>query len=324
MIERNAGVRAGFGTRRRVSTAEWLVDRAFRGASATTAVAVLATLAWVVWEVGHAAAPAIREFGWDFLRGATWDPVRNQYGVRPAIWGTLYSSLWAVAAAVPFGIAIGIFLTERIVPTPIRTLLGRLIELLAAIPSVVYGLWGILVVVPLLQGPSRWVHGHLGWLPLFDTPPRGVGMLPAALVLAIMILPTIAVLTRDALNAVPRNLKEAAYGLGATRWETILMVSLPTATGGIFGAVVLAFGRAVGETMAVAMLIGNTHEARWSLFSPAYTLAALLANQFAEAVDLEKGALMYAALVLLALALITNVLGSLIIGRASATLRGLS
>ncbi len=267
--------------------------------------------------------PAVRKFGAAFIGSSTWDPVKDRYGIQPAIWGTLYSSLLAVAMATPFGVAIAIFLTERIVPAPIQTLLGRSIELLAAIPSVVYGLWGILVVVPSLRGPSQWLHEHLGWFPLFDAPARGVGMLPAALVLAIMILPTMAVLTRDALAAVPRRLKEGAYGLGATRWETILRVSLPTAAAGIYGAVVLAFGRAVGETMAMAMLIGNADVAKWSLFSPANTLAAMLANKFPEAVDLEKGALMYAALVLLGLTLTVNTLGSLLISRASARLEGL-
>ena len=201
-------------------------------------------------------------------------------------------------------------------------LLKNLIELLAAIPSVVYGLWGLFVVIPLVRPYCNWLHLKLGWIPLFGTTLSGPGMLPAALVLSIMILPTITAISRDALTSVPSKLRMAAYGLGATQWETILAVILPTALRGIFGAVVLGFGRALGETMALAMLVGNANQIKVSLFSPANTLAALLANNFPEAPAKEVSVLMYAALVLLGITLLTNVFGAIILQRASVNLEG--
>jgi len=199
----------------------------------------------------------------------------------------------------------------------------NIVELLAAIPSVVYGLWGIFVLVPLLRPPAAWLNEHFGSFPLFATRLSGPGILPASLVLAIMILPTVTAVSREAMAAVPPRLAAAAYGLGATRWEVIFRVTLPTAAGGIFGALVLGLGRAFGETMALAMLAGNAQKFGWSLFSPGNTLAALLANHFPEAGELEVGALMYAALVLLFITLAVNVLGSLIMLRATSGLKGL-
>ena len=203
------------------------------------------------------------------------------------------------------GLAVAVFLSERLLslfvyrllrlfglpssgfwgklPDGLETLLKNLIELLAAIPSVVYGLWGIFVLIPLIRPACNWLHQTLGWIPLFKTALSGPGMLPAAIVLAIMILPTISAISRDALVSVPPKLREAAYGLGATRWEALLSVILPTAQTGIFGAVLLAFGRALGETMALAMLVGSANVISWSLFSPANTLAALLAHNFPDA-----------------------------------------
>jgi phosphate transport system permease protein len=207
-------------------------------------------------------------------------------------------------------------------PEQLEGLLKNLIELLAAIPSVVYGLWGIFVVIPLIRPMCNLLHEHLGWIPWFGTAMAGKSMLPAALVLAIMILPTISAISRDALASVPPKLREAAYGLGATRWEAILAVILPTAQTGIFGAVLLAFGRALGETMALAMLVGNANLISWSLFSPANTLAALLANNFPEAGPKQVGVLMYAALVLMGITLLVNICGALILQRASRDLRG--
>jgi phosphate transport system permease protein len=202
-------------------------------------------------------------------------------------------------------------------PDRLENLLKNLVELLAAIPSVVYGLWGLFVVIPMIRPICNWLHLKLGWIPLFATDLSGPGVLPAVLVLAIMILPTITAISRDALVSVPPKLRMAAYGLGATQWETILAVLLPTASRGIFGGVVLAFGRALGETMALAMLVGNANQISVSLFSPANTLAALLANSFPEAGPKEVGILMYAALVLLGITLIVNIIGSLILERAS-------
>ena len=191
-------------------------------------------------------------------------------------------------------------------PDQIERLLKELIELLAAIPSVVYGLWGLFVVIPLIRPYCNWLHDKMGWVPIFSTDLSGPGVLPAVIVLSIMVLPTITAISRDALVAVPPKLRMAAYGLGATRWEAILAVILPTASRGIFGGIVLAFGRALGETMALAMLVGNSNQIRLSLFSPANTLAALLANNFPEAGPKEVGILMYAALVLLAITLVVN------------------
>jgi phosphate transport system permease protein len=200
--------------------------------------------------------------------------------------------------------------------------LKNLIELLAAIPSVVYGLWGIFVIIPLLRPMCNWLHDHLGWVPLFGTSLSGPGMLPAALVLAIMILPTISAISRDALVSVPPKLREAAYGLGATKWEAILAVIIPTAQTGILGSVLLAFGRALGETMALAMLVGNANVISWSLFSPASTLAALLANNFPEASRSQVGVLMYAALVLMGITLLVNIVGALVLQSSARRTRG--
>jgi phosphate transport system permease protein len=257
----------------------------------------------------------------------------------------LYSSVLGLLIGTVFGLAIAIFLSEHFLqtgldnafrflsgaedsklgslPDKVENVLKVTIELLAAIPSVVYGLWGIFVVIPFVRPPANWLHAHLGWIPLFGTALSGPGLMPAALVLAIMVLPTITAISRDSLVAVPPKLREAAFGLGATRWEAVLAIFVPTAATGIFGAIILGFGRALGETMALAMLAGNANVISWSLFSPANTLAALLANHFPEAGKIEVGALMYAALVLLAITLIVNIVGTYILQRADAGLTGL-
>jgi phosphate transport system permease protein len=305
----------------------------------------LALVAFIVVRIGWAAAPAMRQYGPGFLIGKIWDPNQGTYGILPEIWGTLYSSLLALLIGGAFGVAAAIFLSEgflaqgvfallkafkveyhpfwRGLPDRVEDLLRNLIELLAAIPSVVYGLWGLFVVIPLLRPAANWLHLKLGWVAFFSTTLSGPGMLPAVIVLSIMILPTVTALSRDALVSVPSKLRMAAYGMGATRWETILAVILPTAARGVFGAVVLAFGRALGETMALAMLVGNSNRISVSLFSPANTLAALLANNFPEAGPKEVGVLMYAALVLLAITLAVNVVGSLILERASGELEAM-
>jgi phosphate transport system permease protein len=210
-----------------------------------------------------------------------------------------------------------IFLTQDFLPARLALLFRTTVELLAAIPSVVYGLWGIFVVVPAIRPAASWLHEHLGAIPIFGTTLSGPGLLPAAIVLAIMILPTVAAVSQDALRGVPYRVKEAAYGMGTTRWEAILKVMLPTAATGIFGALVLGFGRALGETMALAMLIGNSNQLSISLFSPANTLAALLALNFPEAGPRETQVLMYAALVLLAITLLVNIAGEAIMLRSS-------
>jgi phosphate transport system permease protein len=304
------------------STLEIYQDRFFRGLTFACAWLVLLLVGLLLWQIGYAAYPAAHKYGFEFFTSWTWDSGKEKFGILPQIGGTLYSSVLGVALGAFFGIAIAIFLTQDFVPPWLEIACKNVIELLAAIPSVVYGLWGIFVLIPTIRPACNWLHEHLGWFPLFDTPLRGPGMLPAALVLAIMVLPTVTAISRDAIAAVPPKLREASFGLGATLWETILAVVLPTASRGIWGAVILAFGRALGETMALAMLVGNSAELRWSVFSPADTLAALIANRFPEASRVEVGALMYAALVLMAITLLVNIAGTWIIQRTSRATAG--
>jgi phosphate transport system permease protein len=253
------------------------------------------------------------KYGLSFLYSQTWDANKAQFGILPQIWGTLYSSFLALLIGGIFGVTVAIFLTQDFLPATLQAVFKNIIELLAAIPSVVYGLWGIFVLIPLIRPFCEWLFSHFSWLPFFSTTLAGPGMLPAALVLAIMILPTVAAVSQDALLAIPYKVKEAAYGMGTTRWEAIFKVMLPTASHGIFGALVLGLGRALGETMALAMLVGNSNQITLSLFSPANTLAALLALNFPEAGKSETQALMYAAIVLLVITLIVNVVGQAII-----------
>jgi phosphate transport system permease protein len=321
------------------SQQQLLIDRAFRVTCVVFAYFTLALATFIVLRIAVSAAPAVQRYGFGFVSGRVWDPNTERYGILAEIWGTLYTSLLALVIGSAFGIAAAIFLAEGYMgqavfnilrpsglhlhpiwgrlPDQLENLLKNLIELLAAIPSVVYGLWGLFVVIPLIRPVCGWLHLNLGWIPLFATDLSGPGVLPAVLVLAIMILPTVTAISRDALVSVPPKLRMAAYGLGATRWETILAVILPTAARGIFGGILLALGRALGETMALAMLVGNANQVSVSLFSPANTLAALLANNFPEAGARQVGVLMYAALVLLAITLAVNILGALVIQRAA-------
>ena len=321
-----------------------LADRAFRALCKGFAWLAALLVTYIVLEITVKATPAMGRFGLGFLTGTTWDPNQEAYSILPEIWGTLYSSLLALGLGTLFGVAVALFLAEGFLgealssvikylgwhnqpfwmrfPDRAEHLLRNLIELLAAIPSVVYGLWGIFVVIPALRAPAGFLYEQFGFLSFFSTPLSGPGMLPAVIVLSIMLLPTITALSRDALVAVPSKLRMAAYGMGATRWETILAVNVPTASRGIFGAVVIAFGRALGETMALAMLVGNANRISLSLFSPANTLAALLANSFPEAGPKEVSVLMYAALVLLGITLLVNVFGAALLMRASRASEG--
>ena len=303
------------------SSWDFLADRLFRGLSKAAAVLILLLLAFILWQIGRRAWPGIREYGVGFLTSTTWDVGRGHFGILPAIWGTLYSSFLALLIGGFFGVVMAIFLTQDFLPPRLAVVFRTTVELLAAIPSVVYGLWGIFFVVPAIRPAANWLYEHLGAIPIFGSTLSGPGLLPAALVLAIMILPTIAAVSQDALRQVPYRVKEAAYGMGATRWEAILRVMLPTAATGIFGALVLGFGRALGETMALAMLIGNSNQLSLSLFSPANTLAALLALNFPEAGPREVQVLMYAALVLLAITLLVNVAGGMIMNLATRSAR---
>ena len=270
---------------------------------------IVALLAYILLEIGSLAAPAISEHGLGFIVGTTWDGNRREFGVLPEIWGTLYSSLLALIIGGFVGIVIAIFLTQDFLSRKVAGVFRMIVELLAAIPSVVYGLWGIYVLIPMLRPVAGWLHDNYGFIPLFSTDLSGPGLAPAALVLAIMILPTVAAISVDAFRRIPYKVKEAAYGLGTTRWEAITKVMLPSASSGLLAAIVLGFGRALGETMALAMLIGNSNQISLSLFAPANTLASLLASNFPEAGTLEIEALMYAAIVLLLLTFVVNAAG---------------
>ncbi|ACK51575.1 phosphate ABC transporter, inner membrane subunit PstC [Methylocella silvestris BL2] len=295
------------------SAAAYVVDRVFFVISTLGAVAIIALVAYILYQIGHQALPAIQRNGAGFLVGTSWDVQTSTFGILPQIWGTLYSSLLALLIGGFVGVTIAIFLTQDFLPPRLAVTFRTLIEMLAAIPSVVFGLWGIFVVIPFVRPGANWLNDHFGFIPFFSTSLSGPGLLPAVIVLSIMILPTVAAISQDAIGLVPYKIKEAAYGMGTTRWEAILKVIVPTASGGISSALVLGFGRALGETMALAMLIGNANQISLSLFSPANTLAALLASNFPEAAQVERQALMYAALMLLAITLIVNVIGTLIL-----------
>ncbi|MEX3772900.1 phosphate ABC transporter permease subunit PstC [Pseudomonas sp. MYb118] len=294
------------------SPKDFLVDRTFRALSRIGVVLILAVVFALIYEVGVKALPGMEKHGLDVLFGSVWDVNQGKYGILPAIWGTLYSALIALIIAGMFGVSMAIFLTQDFLPAQLAAVFRTIVELLAAIPSVVYGLWGIYVVIPAIRPLTTWLNAELGWIPFFGTSLSGPGLLPAALVLAIMILPTIAAVSQDALTAVPMKTKQAAYGMGTTHWEAILKVMVPSAATGIFGSLVLGLGRALGETMALAMLVGNANNISLSLFAPANTLAALLALNFPEAGPNEIEVLMYAALVLMFITLVVNILGSMI------------
>ncbi len=253
---------------------------------------MLASLTWEAW-------PAIKKFGLRFLISTEWDPVLGNFGALTTILGTLISTALAMLIAVPLAIGVAIFLTE-LAPQPLRPILGTAIELLAAIPSIIYGMWGLFTLAPVLSEYIQpWMTEHLGFIPLFDGPPMGVGMFTAGLVLSIMILPFMASVIRDCFLMTPQVLKESAYGLGATTWEVIKDVVLPYGKRGVIGGLFLGLGRALGETMAVTFVIGNAHELSWSLFDPANTIASTLANEFTEASDpIYLAALIELALVL--------------------------
>lgn len=297
------------------SSWERAVDKGFIWLTRIFAIAVAGVLIWIAIEVATEASPAIAQFGTNFLVSTAWNPVNQQYGALPMIYGTVVSSAIALLIAVPVGIGVAIFLSEDYLPPKIQLAFVFLIELLAAIPSVVYGLWGIFVLGPFLAQLTQPLNQYFGWLPIFSTPPANRSMLIAGVILAIMVLPTVTAISRDALISVPSTLRQAAFGLGATRWETIIKIIVPAAFSGIVGAVMLALGRAIGETMAVTMVIGNSNNINPSLLAPGNTIPSLLANQFAEASGLQVAALMYAALILFGITLIVNILAQLLVYR---------
>jgi phosphate transport system permease protein len=272
---------------------------------------LVVSLAWQAW-------PAMRTFGWRFLVTSTWDPVAGSFGGLPFVYGTLVSSALALLIAVPLSLGAAIYLAE-LAPSWIRTPIAFLIEMLAAVPSVVYGLWAIFVLVPWLrEGVQPLLGRWLGFLPLFQGPPYGVGMLAAGLILAIMIVPYITSVSREVLLAVPNTQREAALGIGATHWEAIRMAVLRYGRSGLVGAVLLGLGRALGETMAVTMVIGNRPEIAASLFAPGYTMASVIANEFTEATsDLYVAALVEIGLLLLVVTIVVNALARLLVWSVS-------
>ena len=293
----------------------WGPFRSLVTASAASSVLLLVAITAVV---AFRAWPAYRQFGFAFLVHRQWNPVADDFGALPLIFGTVVTSLLALALATPLGLCVAIFLSENLLPSKVRDLFAVVVELLAAIPSVIYGLWGIAVVIPLTTTIGRWLFARFHSVPLFSTPPVGPGVLPASLVLAIMILPTIAAVSRSSLRIVPASLNEGAFALGATRWDVLLHITLPGAWTGIFGSIVLALGRAMGETMALAMLVGNNNSISPSLLAPANTIASLLANSFGEASGLQLSALMYLSFILMAMTLLMNLVAQGLLGRSPA------
>ena len=293
-------------------------DRVYRAVLTAVAWLLPALLLVIAAELVTGAWPALKTFGLRFLTRSIWDPVASEFGVLPLIAGTLYVSAVAMLIAVPLALGIAIFLTE-FAPRRLRAPVATLVELLAAIPSVIYGLWGIFVLIPVLRD-TVWplVRPALHWLPFFQGAFYGPSVLAAGVILAIMVLPYVAAVSREVLLAVPAAQREAALALGATRWEAVWTVILPYGRAGIFGAVILGLGRALGETMAVTMLIGNRHEIGLSLVQPGYTIAAAIANEFAEAVTATHlSALVLAGLVLFAITVVINAAARWLIWRVA-------
>ena len=299
-------------------TASRIPDLAFRAVSGSLAWLIAATLGLLGLLLLADGSQALSTFGAAFLTGTTWDPVASVYGALPFIVGTLGSSLIALLLAAPIGLLTAIYLAE-LAPRRVAIPLTFVIELLAAIPSVVYGLWGVFVLGPFLQSTvESWIVATVGWIPIFAGPPFGVGLFAAGMILTLMILPTIVALARDVITAVPDAQREAMLALGATRWEMITGSVLPYARSGIIGAIILGLGRALGETMAVTMVIGNRPEIPHSVFDSAQTIASQIATTFNEAsVGLQTSALIALGLVLLVITMSLNVVARLLVWRVA-------
>lgn len=290
-----------------------LGDLFFKNLTFLFALFVFSLVFLMGYEMYAGSVLSIQKFGLSFLTGTTWDPVRDQYGALPFIFGTVVSSMLALIIALPLSVGVAVFLSE-LAPPWIEKPLSNLVELLAAIPSIVYGLWGVFVLVPWIRtSVEPLLSRTLGFIPLFKGAPYGFGMLAAGLILAIMILPIITSISRDVLKAIPNLQREAALALGATTWEKTRIV-LSSARSGIFGATLLGLGRAVGETMAVTMVIGNRPEVSFSLFDPGHSMASVIANEFTEATsDMYVSSLIEIALVLFIVTMILNALARLIV-----------
>lgn len=289
-------------------------DRIFKWLVMIMAFSIFALILLIGFELFNGSKLSIQKFGWGFLVTNNWDPVNEIFGALPFIFGTLVSSAIALIIAVPLSIATAVFLTE-LAPLWLRQPLTMFVELLAAVPSVIFGLWGIFVMVPFLRDHFfPLLQKGFGFLPLFKGPIYGVSMLAGGIIIAIMIIPIITSISREILRSVPGLQREAAYALGATRWEVTRIAVLSYARKGLYGAVILGLGRALGETMAVTMVIGNTPQIVASLFAPGYTLASVIANEFTEATtDIYQSALFQLGLVLLAVTVIINILAQLLL-----------
>jgi phosphate transport system permease protein len=290
------------------------LDRIFKGAMTACGLAVLAVLVLIVYELVTRSGLSWHAFGFKFFASSEWDPVNEQFGALPFIYGTLVSSLFALLIAVPLAIGVAVFTTEMC-PKAFRGPLSFFVELLAAIPSVIYGLWAMYVLIPVLSAYVQPVlKKTLGWSPLFSGPFFGYSMLAAAIILAIMIIPIISSITREVLMVVPQHQREGVLALGATRWEMIRVGVLRNARAGILGGIILGLGRALGETMAVTMVIGNRPEIAKSLFAPGYTMASVLANEFSEATgDVYLSALVEIGLALFLVTIVVNGLAQLLV-----------
>ena len=291
----------------------WL-DKVFAWFVSGFALVTVGILFWLSWTIFEKAQPAIQKYGLGFLVSQDWNVADLSFGALPYIYGTLVTSAIALLLAIPVGLAVALVTSEDFLPPQMRSLLAFVVELIAAIPSVIIGLWGIFVLIPFLQPIQQWLYQYFKWIPLFSTEPFGPGILPAGIILAIMILPTMAAISREVLLVIPKELRSGSMSLGATRLETIFGVLLPTGISGILGAAILALGRALGETMAVTMVIGNLPTISISLLDLGYTIPAVLANEFGEALDdLHIGALMYLALILFTVTLLVNIVAVLMV-----------
>jgi phosphate transport system permease protein len=291
-------------------------DKIFSNLTFAFTLVIVGLLVGLIIVLNIDAVPALVKFGLNFLFSTSWDPVREEFGALPAIYGTLLSSLIGLIIAVPISLGAAIFLVE-LSPSWLKGPASLVIEMLAAIPSVIIGLWGLFVLVPFVRiYIESWLGSHLGFLPLFQGPPFGVGFLSAGIILAIMVIPIITAVSRDAIRAVPGQQREAMLALGATRWETILRSVLPYCRSGLVGAIILGLGRALGETMAVTMVIGNSYSLTPSLFSPGATIASKIASEFAEASGgVFVGSLVELALILFAVTLGVNVVARVLVWR---------
>jgi phosphate transport system permease protein len=289
-------------------------DIAFKWVAVLAAAMIVVLIVLVGWELYYGSRLAIAKYGAGFLWSSEWNPVMEKFGALPFIFGTLVSSLISLLIAVPLGVATALFLTE-LAPLKMRQPIIIAIEMLAAVPSVIFGLWGVFVLIPWLRDSLFvWLKKSLGFLPLFQGPIYGVSMLAAGIIIAIMILPIVTSISREILRSVPNLQREAAYALGATRWEVLKIAVLSYARRGLFGAAVLGLGRALGETMAVTMVIGNRPQISASLFAPGYTLASVVANEFTEATtDLYQSSLFEIGLVLFAVAILVNAVAQIML-----------